>query len=138
MPGLKSASSSRAETLASVPLAWQACDMRITVSMPSTGLVYAPGLARPVVIDTDELPPTVARKLERLADDAQLFEQTDTTFGTGSGKSRDAQETSITVEAEGKERTFRVTDPIGAIASKPLREFVMLVREEAERLRQKD
>jgi hypothetical protein len=31
-----------------------------------------------------------------------------------------------------------VTDPIGAIASKPLREFVMLVREEAERLRQKD
>jgi hypothetical protein len=112
--------------------------MRITVSMPSTGLVYAPGLARPVVIDTDELPATVARKLERLADDAKLFEQTDTTLGTGSGKSRDAQETLIAIEDEGKERTFRVTDPIGAIASKPLREFVMLVRQQADRLRQRD
>jgi hypothetical protein len=106
--------------------------------MPSTGLVYAPGLARPVVINTDELPETVGRKLERLADDAKLFEQTDTTLGTGSGKARDTQETLITVEAEGKERTLRVTDPIGAIASKPLREFIMLVREEAERLRRKD
>jgi hypothetical protein len=106
--------------------------------MPSTGLVYAPGLARPVVIDTNELPETVARKLERLADDAKLFEQTDTTLGTGSGKSRDAQETLITVQDEGKERTFRVTDPIGATASKSLRKFVMLDREEAERLRQKD
>jgi hypothetical protein len=106
--------------------------------MPSTGLVYAPGVARPVVIDTNELPATVARKLERLADEAKLFEQTDTTLGTGSGKSRDAQETLITVEAEGKERTLRVTDPVGAIASKPLREFIMLVQQEAERLRQKD
>jgi hypothetical protein len=112
--------------------------MRITVSMPSTGLVYAPGLARPVVIDTDELPATAATKLERLTDDAKLFEQADATLGTGSGKSRDAQETLITVEAEGREWTFRVTDPIGAIASKSLREFVMLVRQEAERLRQKD
>lgn len=112
--------------------------MQITVSMPSTGLVYTPGLARPVVIDTNELPATVARKLERLADEAKLFEQTDTTLGTASGKSRDVQETLITVKAEGKETTLRVTDPIGAIASKPLREFVMLVREEAERLRRKD
>jgi hypothetical protein len=111
--------------------------MRITVSMPSTGIVFAPGLAQPVVIDTDELPATTAKKLERLADDAKLFEQTDVDLGIGSGKARDAQETIITVEDEGNERTFRVTDPVGAIRNKSLREFITLVREEAERLRQK-
>jgi hypothetical protein len=106
--------------------------------MPSTGVFYAPGLARPVVIDTEDLPAAVAKKLERLADDAQVFEQTELGSGADSAKLRDAQETVITVEAEGKERTLRVPDPVAAIASKSLREFVTLVRDQAERLRQED
>ena len=112
--------------------------MRITVSMPSTGIFYAPGLARPVVIESDKLPSAVAGKLKRLADDAQLFERPEAAPSPAPGKSRDVQETIITVEAEGKERTLRVSDPIGSIANKSLREFVQLVREQAERLRQKD
>lgn len=111
--------------------------MRITVSMPSTGIFYAPGLARPVVIETDKLPSAVATKLKRLADDAGLFEQTDELVRrTASNKLRDAQEFVITVEAEGKERTLHIADPIGSIANRALREFVELVREAAQRERQ--
>lgn len=109
--------------------------MRITVSMPSTGIFYAPGLAAPVVIDSDALPKAVAAKLERLADEAKLFEQPAAAPKAAPDKRRDVQETVITVEAEGKERTIRVSDPIVSIASKPLREFIALVREQAERLR---
>ena len=112
--------------------------MRITVSMPSTGIFYAPGLARPVVIETDKLPAAVAEKLERLADDAQLFEQAEAAPGVAPGKLRDAQETLITVEVEGKQRTIRVSDPVGSIANKSLRKFVELVREQTELQRQKD
>ncbi|MGH6743019.1 MAG: protealysin inhibitor emfourin [Bradyrhizobium sp.] len=112
--------------------------MRITVSMPSTGIVYAPGLARPVVIDSDKLPTPVAQKLERLAAESKLFEPTEAEPRAAPDKLRDAQETVITVEAEGKERTLRIVDPVGSIANKSLRDFVALVREQAERLRQGD
>lgn len=111
--------------------------MRITVSMPSTGIFYAPGLARPVVIDSDELPAAVAEKLKRLADDAELFAQAEAP-PSAPGKRRDVQETVIIVEAEGKERTLRVSDPIGSIANPSLREFIELVRERAELQRRKD
>jgi len=112
--------------------------MRITISMPSTGIFYAPGLARPVVIDSDKLPKPVAKKLERLASDAKLFEPTEAEPSAAPDKLRDAQETVITVEAEGKERTIRVADPVGSIANKSLRDFVALVREQADRLRRGD
>ena len=110
--------------------------MRITVSMPSTGIVYAPGLARPVVIDSDKLPTPVAQKLERLAAESKLFESTEAEPSEAPDKLRDAQETVITVEAEGNQRTIRVADPVGSITNKSLRDFVALVREQAERLRQ--
>jgi hypothetical protein len=106
--------------------------------MPSTGIVFAPGLARPVVIDSDKLPAPVAQRLERLAAEANLFEPTEAAPSAAPDKLRDAQETVITVEAEGKERTIRVADPVGSITDKSLREFVALVREQADRLRQGD
>ncbi len=112
--------------------------MRITVSMPSTGIFYAPGLARPVVFDSDDLPAPVAEKLKRLADDAQLFEHAETAPSLPPDKRRDVQETVITVEADGKKRTIHVSDPAGSMANKSLREFVALVREQAELQREKD
>ena len=111
--------------------------MKITVSMPSTGIVYAPGLARPVIIDSDRLAPAVAKKLARLADEAQLFAGVDIT-PSAAPKLRDAQETVIAVEAGGKVRTIHVTDAVGSISNKALREFVTLVREQADRLRGRD
>ncbi len=112
--------------------------MRITVSMPSTGIVFAPGLARPVVIDTDQLPADVAEKLKRLAENAQLFEHAEAAPSPAPKQLRDAQEFTITVEAEGKQRTLRVSDPVGSIANPSLREFVQLVRDQAALQRRKD
>ena len=109
--------------------------MKITVSMPSTGIVYAPGLARPVIIDSDRLAPAAAKKLARLADEAQLG--ADLT-PSAVPKLRDAQETVIAVEADGKMRTIHVTDAVWSISNKALREFVALVRGQADRLRGHD
>lgn len=111
--------------------------MKITVTMPSTGIVYAPGLARPVIIDSDRLAPAVAKRLARLADEGQLFAGADITPSVAP-KLRDAQETVIAVEAGGKVRTIHVTDAVGSISNKALREFVTLVREQADRLRRHD
>jgi len=112
--------------------------MRITVSMPSTGLVYAPGLARPLVIETDKLPTAVADKLSRLVEEARLFDQPEAVQSPQSDQLRDAQEMTITVEADGKQRTLHVADPIGSITKAALRDFVQLVREQAALLRRKD
>lgn len=87
-----------------------------------------------MVIDSDKLPAPVAQKLERLASEAKLFEPTEAEPSAAPDKLRDAQETVITVNAEGQERTLRA-DPVGSIANKSLRDFVALVREQAELLR---
>jgi hypothetical protein len=101
--------------------------MRITVSMPSTGIFYAPGLDRPIVIDVDQLPADLAQKLERLVDEAKFFDQPEAPQGAPSKQLRDAQQISITVEADGKQHTIQVFDPIASIANPSLREFVQLV-----------
>ena len=51
---------------------------------------------------------------------------------------RPDREFTITVEAEGKQRTLRVSDPVGSIANPSLREFVQLVRDQAALQRRKD
>jgi hypothetical protein len=112
--------------------------MRITVSMPSTGVFYSPGLARPVVLDVDKLPAEVAQKLERLVEESKFFDQPEAIGEASAQGLRDAQQLTITVEAGGKQHTLRVSDPIGSIANASLREFVQLVREQAALERRKD
>jgi hypothetical protein len=109
--------------------------MRITVTMPSTGIFYAPGLAKPVAIDTKDLDSSVAAKLERLAADARLFANADAT-PEASGQSSDMQETVIAVEEGGKERLIRVSDQ-EAIQDPSLRAFIDLVQEQANLARRK-
>ena len=111
--------------------------MRITVSMPSTGVFYAPGLDRPIVIDVDQLPADLAKKLERLVDEAKFFDQPEAPQGAPAKQLRDAQQLSITVDAGGKQHTIQVSDPIASIANPSLREFVQLVREQAALAQQK-
>jgi hypothetical protein len=112
--------------------------MRITVSMPSTGIVFAPGLARPVVIDSDNLPADVVKRLERLAAEAKLFEPAHDAPSAFPDPMRDAQTLTITVEAGGKHRTLHVSDPLGPSANPSLRKFVELVRDQAALQRERD
>jgi hypothetical protein len=110
--------------------------MRITVSMPSTGVFYAPGLARPVVIDVDQLPKETADKLKALAERAGIFDQSKTLEFPPAKGLRDAQEFAITVEEGDRSRTIRLTGPTDALPNEWLREFVDLVRKHARPARQ--
>jgi len=113
--------------------------MRITVTMPSTGVVYAPGLAAPVVIEVEQLPAEVAEKTRRLVAEAHLFGSPEETLSPDeAGRSmRDQQLLVVTVEDGDKRRTLRISDPLQSIASAPLREFVQLARELARDARQR-
>jgi hypothetical protein len=86
---------------------------------------------------SDKLPAAVAEKLKRLADDAQLFAGADVAPSATPSKLRDARETVIAVEADGEVRTIHA-DAVGSISNKSLREFVALVREQADRQRGRD
>ena len=109
--------------------------MRISVFMPSTGLFYAPGLAKPVVIDTDQLPKPEAETLQQLAQAARLFDPSISHDVPTSPKVRDAQQFEIHVEDGGQSRTIRVAEPMSHQG--PLADFVRLVREHARRARSK-
>ena len=105
--------------------------MRITVSMPSTGIFYAPGLAQPVIIEVDQLPKEIGEELRVLAERAGIFDQLDTLALGNSKHVRDAQQTTITVERGEKRRTIQLSDPVPEISNEPLREFIRRVREQA-------
>jgi len=109
--------------------------MHITVSMPSTGLVYAPGLARPVEIDVAQLPAEEAQKFETLVENARLFEKPDLIELNASAQTRDAKQYEIVVEKEGKKRTLRVWEPLASIGDVALREFIAYARDYAQQLR---
>jgi hypothetical protein len=102
--------------------------MRITVSMPSTGLVYAPGLARPVVLDVDGMPKDIADKLKALAKRADVFDHGDTAEKPSS-QMRDGQQFVIHVEDGEKQQTLRVAEPFAGGSA--MKEFVQLVRDQA-------
>jgi Emfourin len=110
--------------------------MRITVSMPSTGVFYSPGLARPVVIDVDQLPTETAEKLKALAERAGIFDQSNALEFPPAKGLRDAQEFAITVEEGDRRSTIRWTGPTDALRNEWLREFVDLVRKHARPARQ--
>ena len=108
--------------------------MRITVSMPSTGLFYSPGLSRPVVLDVDGMPKDIADKLKALAKRADVFDHGDTVEEKPSSQKppsqmRDGQQFIIHVEDGEKQQTLRVAEPFAG--DSPMKEFVQLVRDQA-------
>lgn len=107
--------------------------MRITVSMPSTGFVFAPGLARPVVIDVDALPAAEAANLKALAQDAGVFDAAAPLTIPADPKTRDAREVVIDVEDGSRRRMLRIAEP--SPLAPPLQRFVDAVRAQADALR---
>jgi hypothetical protein len=105
--------------------------MRITVSMPSTGVFYAPGLARPVTIEVDQLPKSTADALKALVKRADVLTGVEPIEVTASKQARDGRQFFIRVEDGNKERTLRVAEPLGELKG-PLGEFVRMVRDQAQ------
>lgn len=84
--------------------------MRIQLNV-SGGMAYIPGLSRPIIIDSDTLPPQEAEELRRLVDDAHFFDLPPV-FNVPAPGAADYRQYTITVEDGKKHHTIQAVDPI--------------------------
>jgi hypothetical protein len=75
------------------------------------GLAYFPGLSKPRVIDSADLPAAEADRLRRLVDAAGLLQRPAGARALPKGAA-DHRSYTITVEDGGRRRTLRLADPI--------------------------
>ena len=79
--------------------------MRVTISMPSTGVFHAPGLAKTVTIDAKNTPDDKLEKLRALVEGARFFEQP-AVVGGKTAKSRDARQLGLVIEMDGRQHAM--------------------------------
>jgi hypothetical protein len=75
------------------------------------GIAHFPGLSRPVTIETDQLPERDATELRELMGAARLLDRP-AQMGKGARGAADYRQYTITVEAQGRRYTVRLTDPV--------------------------
>ena len=84
--------------------------MRVTFVAQATGLGYFPGLAKPIVIEADELPEADARELESLVTKARFFNRP--TGAAVLARGADQRQFAITIEEGGRRHEVQVAEPI--------------------------
>jgi hypothetical protein len=87
------------------------------------GIAHFPGLARPVMIDSDALSEEEAGELKRLLEAARFFEQP-MVVGTPRRGAADYRQYTITVEDGGRQHTIQVADPVEDPDLQPLLRFL--------------
>jgi hypothetical protein len=75
------------------------------------GMAYFPGLNKPVVVDSDELPKEQAGQLQQLIDSAHFFKLPAASRAIPKGAA-DIRRYTITVADGRRRRTVRLSDPI--------------------------
>ena len=90
------------------------------------GLAYLPGLAAPFVVDTAELPPEQRHALERLVEDACVFDQPSSSKPSSRGADR--QTYTLTIEDKGRRHSLRRSDPVNDPALAALIEMLQTLR----------
>ncbi|HJZ49483.1 MAG TPA: protealysin inhibitor emfourin [Roseiflexaceae bacterium] len=75
------------------------------------GVAYFPGLNKPVVVDSADLPKEQADKFDQLLEQARLFEQPAAPRSVPKG-AVDMRRYTLTVQGGGRSRTVRLADPI--------------------------
>jgi hypothetical protein len=75
------------------------------------GFAHFPGLSQPVSVDTDELPPEQAARVEQLVRAANFFSQPDELAAPAPGAA-DYRTYTITVEDGGRSHTVRAAEPV--------------------------
>ncbi len=84
--------------------------MRIQFKMEG-GLAYFPGLAKPVTIDSDQLPQEEASELEQRVSAVHFFDLP-RTVGAPPRGAADFRQYLITVEDRGRRHSVQLTDPV--------------------------
>jgi hypothetical protein len=75
------------------------------------GFGYFPGLQRPIELDTDQLPPQDAARLEQLVQAADLLDRPEENNEPQPG-SADHRTYTITIDDGSRSRTLRLADPV--------------------------
>ena len=84
------------------------CHLRIELKVEG-GLAYFPGLSKPTVIDSDQLPQQEADELKRLVTATSFFSLPNA-IGTPAPGAADYRRYTITVQDGGKQHTVHLTD----------------------------
>jgi hypothetical protein len=87
------------------------------------GMAYFPGLNKPVVVDSGELPKEQATQLQQLIDSARFFELPAASRAIPKGAA-DIRRYTITVADGRRRRTVRLSDPIEDTHLQSLIEFL--------------
>jgi hypothetical protein len=87
------------------------------------GVAHFPGLSRPVTIEGDQLPERAGAELRELIEAARLFDQP-AQVGSPARGAADYRQYTITVEADGRSHTVRLTDPVADPAMQRLVRFL--------------
>ena len=103
--------------------------MRVELSIEG-GLAAFPGLARPLRLDADALPPQEADRLRRLVEDARFFEVSGPVPRQAS--LRDARRYHISITDGVRTRKLTLEDPVGSDFG-PLLEFLRELEREGRR-----
>jgi hypothetical protein len=91
------------------------------------GMAYFPGLAKPVVVDSSDLPKAQAAQLQQLLDSAHFFELPAASRAIPKGAA-DMRRYTITVADGRRRRTVRLTDPVEDPQLQALIEFLQSQR----------
>jgi hypothetical protein len=86
--------------------------MRVTFETPATGVGFFPGLAKPVVIESDQLTEAETRELGELVAATRFFDQPVRAGGALAPGAADYQQYIITIEQDSRRHTLHVTEPI--------------------------
>jgi len=87
------------------------------------GVAYFPGLAKPVVVDSSDLPQAQATQLRQLIDSARFFELPVASRSIPKGAA-DMRHYTITIEDGRRHRTVRLNDPVEDPQVQALIDFV--------------
>jgi len=96
---------------------------------------FFPGLAKPVVIESETLAEDERRTLETLVEEANFFAQPDRISSFSVNQLRDAGEMTITIERADKRHTTMVVGPLTGPDQEPLRRLVKFLESKARELR---
>jgi len=86
--------------------------MRVTFETPATGVGFFPGLAKPVVIEPDQLTQSESREFSELIAATRFFDRPAQVGEAPARGAADHRQYTITIEQDGRRHTLHIAEPI--------------------------